>query len=97
MDVFSSLTVYVEFDTDRSSRRPVTRTIPGHPGRWICAYSSLERLHAAIRDDEVEYSQHSGSRLLAELNGDAGVWFDHAFPGGRQILLPPLDISADLD
>lgn len=97
MDVFSRLTVYVEFDTDRSGRRPVARTVPGHPGQWIFVYSSLERLHAALRDDEVEYSQRNGSRLLAELNGDVGVWFDHTFPGGRQILLPPLDISTDLD
>lgn len=97
IDVFSALSVYVEFDTDRSGRQPVTRTVPGHPGRWVCVYSSLERLRTATRDDEVEYSQLDGTRLLAALHGDAGVWFDHTFPGGRQILLPPVDISTDGD
>jgi len=93
IDVFSTLSLYVEFDTDRSGRQPVTRTVPGHPGKWVCAYSSLERLRASTRDDEVEYSQLSGADLLAALHGDTGVWFDHTFPDGRQILLPPMEFS----
>jgi hypothetical protein len=97
IDVFSRLTLYVEFDTDRSDRQPVTRTVPGHPGKWICVYSSLERLLANARDDEVEYSQLSGAHLLTALHGDTGIWFDHTFPEGRQILLPPLEFSTDND
>lgn len=97
MDVFAAIEVYVQFDSDRSGRRPVTQPVPGHPGRWILAYSSLGKLHAAAHgDDEVEYSQVPGSQILTELHG-AGVWFDRGFRGGRQILLPAPDLNIDID
>lgn len=95
MDVFAATEVYVQFDSDRTGRRPVIQPVPGHAGQWILAYRSLAKLHAAAHgDDEVEYSQLLGSQILADLRG-AGVWFDRGFPGGRQILLPTPDLNLD--
>lgn len=95
MDVFAAIEVYVQFDSDRAGRRPVTQPVPGHAGRWLLAYSSLGKLHAAMHgDDEIEYSQVLGSQVLDDLHG-AGVWFDRGFRGGRQILLPTPDLDID--
>jgi hypothetical protein len=93
VDVFCGLSVFVEFDSDRARRQPVTRPVPGQPGRWVHAYSSLERLASVRGDPDVEYSCLSGARLLTLLPDHAGVWFDHLFPGSRAILLPTPDFS----
>lgn len=96
VEMFCGLTVYVQFDADQVRRRPVVRDIPGQPGRWIIAYSSLERLVAAVADPDVEYSFMRGESLLAQLPDRTGVWFDRAYPGGRPILLPAPEIPGDV-
>jgi hypothetical protein len=95
MDVFAAAEVYVQYDSDRAGRRPITQAVPGHAGRWILAYSSLSNLHdAAHGDDEIEYSHVIGAQVVADLAG-AGVWLDRGFPGGRQILLPAPDLDIE--
>src|SRR5882724_12341424 len=53
--VFEDLRVYVEFDSSDHGRRPVEEKFPGHPGEWICVYSSLERLRD-MHGEDIEYS-----------------------------------------
>jgi hypothetical protein len=88
MDQFSQMTVYVHFDSDSRSRRPVENAVAGHPGQWICAYSSLARLIDANHGEEVEYSSLRGEQVLAYLPEHAGVWLDRTYPNGRKIVLP---------
>ena len=92
MDVFHGLEVFVEFDSDAPTRRPITERVPGHPGAWVCAYSSLDRLRER-RSEDVEYSGMRGERLLACLPDDAGLWYDRGYSGGRKILLPPVRVE----
>jgi len=96
LDTFAQMTVYVQFDSDRPSRRPVQRVIPGHVGQWVCAYSSFDRLAKGNHGDEVEYSLLPGERLLENLPSGAGMWLDRGFPEGRQILLPSPDPAHDV-
>ena len=95
MDVFSRIEVYAEFDSPGMGRHPVARAVPGYPGRWVLAYSSLRRLRMACHDDEIEYSWLTGARLLEAMPTQTGVWFDRSFPGGRPILMPPPSLSVD--
>jgi hypothetical protein len=95
LEIFSAVTVYAQFDSDRPGRRPVARTVPGYVGRWVFAYSSLSRLQAAQGNDEVEYSMLRGAELLALIADHAGVWFDRDFPGARLIQLPIPDPPTD--
>lgn len=92
VEVFSRLHVAVEYDVDGKERRLVTTRVPGYPGKWIMAYSSLEKLHLAKGETDIEHSEMSGSRLMATMPTGTGVWFDRSFPGGRQILLPAAEI-----
>jgi hypothetical protein len=94
LDVFAQLHVYVEYDSDQRTRKPVEVAVAGHPGLWICVYSSMARLVTAC-GDEVEYSVVTGSVVLAQLPDHAGLWFDRASPGGRKLLLPPVDVIVD--
>jgi hypothetical protein len=96
LEVFARMRVYVEFDSDQRGRRPVEDFVAGHPGQWICAYSSLSRLIDAHRGEEVEYSVISGAMLLAQLPDSAGVWFDRSYPGARKLVLPPVAITTEV-
>lgn len=91
VEIFSGIAVYAEFDSDKRDRRPVTWSVPGYAGRWVLAYSSLEKLRSAHRNEDVEYSAVSGARLLVAIPEGAGVWFDRSCLGGRAILLPRPD------
>lgn len=93
VDVFARLHIVVEYDIDGKTRHPVTAKVPGYPGPWILAYSSVEKLHLAKGDTDIEQSQMLGSRLLETMPPGTGVWFDRTFPGGRQILLPAADLT----
>lgn len=90
LDIFETLQVYVEFTSDRPGRRPVLVTIKGHPGEWVCAYSSLDRL-LSEQGDGIEYSCMLGRTLIQCLRDDVGVWFDRRFSSGRKILLPSVE------
>lgn len=93
LDVFARLLVYVPFDTDTRNRRPIEETVPGHPGLWICVYSTFSRLSAARHEESPEYSEMLGERLFALASDHTGIWLDRSYPGGRKILIPPVDIS----
>jgi hypothetical protein len=96
-DEFALLMVYVEFRTTSTARRPALCALPGHPGSWLCAYSSYERLIKGHHgEDEIEYSALRGSTVLALLPERAGVWLDHGLLGGRKIILPQVDPLSDL-
>jgi hypothetical protein len=92
--VFEDLRVYVEFDSSDHGRRPVEEKFPGHPGEWVCAYSSLERLRDTHGED-IEYSCVLGRTLLGQSSTDAGVWYDRGYRDGRKILLPPAPFQLD--
>jgi hypothetical protein len=92
--VFESLHVYIEFDVNQVGRRPVVDTFGGHPGQWICAYSSLDRLREA-RGEDVEYSCVRGLTVLAQYVSEAGLWYDHGYDGPK-ILLPPAAFQVDV-
>ena len=92
-EVFSGLTVYVEFDTQLPERQMAPTIVPGEIGRWVAAYSSLRRLHLARGDDAVEYSTMIGAQVLAQRPRVIGVWYDPCFPGGRPIAVPTPDID----
>jgi hypothetical protein len=93
VEVFARLQVVAEYDVDNSSRQLITTRVPGYPGPWIMAYSSVEKLHLAKGETDIEYSAIVGSRLMATMAPGSGVWFDRSFPGGRQILLPAHDLT----
>jgi hypothetical protein len=95
VDVFARTMVYVEFDSDRHGRQPVVNTVVGYPGRWLLAYSSLQRLQRACADDDVEYSALSGVRLMSQAPEGVGVYFDLSYAGGRPILQPPLGLGME--
>jgi hypothetical protein len=92
--VFEDLRVYVEFDSSDHGRRPVEESFPGHPGEWVCAYSSLERLRDT-HGEEIEYSCVLGRTLLAQSSSGAGIWYDRGYLDGRKILLPPAPFQLD--
>ena len=92
--VFEDLLVYIEFDAGQVGRRPVVDTFAGHPGQWICAYSSLDRLREA-RGEDVEYSCVRGRTVLAQYADEAGIWHDRGYDG-RKILLPPDAFHVDV-
>ncbi len=92
--IFEDLRVYVEFDSGHHDRRSVVESFPGHPGQWICAYSSLERLRDKHGED-IEYSCILGRTLLAQSSNDAGIWYDRGYRTGRKVLLPPTPFQLD--
>jgi hypothetical protein len=92
--IFERLQVYVELDSDYRDCRPVIERFPGHPGQWICAYSSLERL-LDTRWEGIDYSCVSGSFLLGRATRDVGLWYDRGYPHGRKILLPAKTFQLD--
>lgn len=87
VEIFENLEVYVEFDSAYRDCRPIVERFPGHPGQWICAYSSLNRL-LDTRWEGIDYSCVSGRILLAHATRDVGLWYDRGYPHGRKILLP---------
>lgn len=93
LDTFETLRVYVEFTSDRPGRRPVRTTVKGHPGEWVCAYSSLDRLVSA-QGEGVEYSCVLGRTLIQSVPDDVGVWFDRGLRSGRKILLPSIELGS---
>lgn len=93
VEVFARLPIVVEYDIDGKARQLVTTKVPGYPGPWILAYSSVGKLHLAKGETDIEYSEMLGSRLIAAMPAGTGVWFDRSFPGGRQILLPAADLT----
>ena len=93
VDVFARLQIVVEYDIDGKARQLVTTRVAGYPGPWILAYSSVEKLHLAKGDSDIEQSHMVGGRLLETMPPGTGVWFDRGFPGGRQILLPAADLT----
>ena len=96
-DEFAQLTVYVEFQTTATGRRPALCALPGHAGSLLCVYSSYERLIGCHHgEDEIEHSELRGATVLALLPERAGIWLDHGLPGGRMIVLPRLDPLVDL-
>lgn len=96
LDAFSRLPVYVRFDSDGRGRRPVEEIIAAHPGWWVCVYSTFERLSAVYHGTEIEWSSMAGKTLLALVSNRCGIWLDRSYPGGRQILVPPVDITTDV-
>ena len=90
---FETLFVHVEFDSSEADRMPVVESFPGHPGQWICVYSSLERLREQ-RGEDIEYSCVRGRALLAQFADKAGIWYDRGFDG-RKIWLPPPAYEVD--
>ena len=95
LDRFARMRVYVPFDSDQRSRRPVEQAVPGYPGRWMCVYSTFDRMAQAHGGDEVEHSILTGAQVLASMPDQAGVWFDRSFPGGRRLMLPPVEVATD--
>lgn len=95
LDVFAEMTVYLQFNASASSYRPVETIVPGHPGRWLCAYSSFEYLNRANRGEEVEYSTIRGKQVLVYLSTGLGLWLDRGYPESRKILLPAIDATDD--
>lgn len=89
-------TVYVEFDSDGADRHLITASIPGESGQWVLAYSSLAHLQTARREDDIEYSAMRGRRVLETMPERAGLWYDPSFSGGRQIILPMLDLNYEV-
>jgi hypothetical protein len=94
VEIFDGLQVYVELDPKYRDCRPVVERFPGHPGQWICAYSSLERL-LDMRWEGIDYSCVSGRFLLGRAARDVGLWYDPGYPHGRKILLPSKPFQLD--
>jgi hypothetical protein len=96
-EIFAALpTVYVEFDSDAHDRHVVTASIPGESGLWVLAYSSLARLWSARHEHDIEYSAMRGCRVLEWMPQSAGLWYNPSFSGGRQIILPILDVQYEI-
>lgn len=93
LTVLGTTLIFVPFDSDRPERRPITESIPGHPGLWMFTYSTRRRL-THIYGDTVDYSEVAGFDFLAEFADSAGVWLDYGYPSGRKITLPPRFVAA---
>lgn len=93
VEVFARLQIVVEYDVDGKARQLVTTRVPGYPGPWILAYSSVQKLYLAKGDTDIEHSDMAGHRLMETMPTGTGIWFDRSFPGSRQILIPAADLT----